>query len=259
MPRIHALFVLFTILLLSLPSPAKADGYDWTGFYAGINSGVAVGDADVDATVPWVGAPGDWFVSCFSCARAINVVGKRTIEDVGYTGGGQLGFDYQVGMLVAGLETDFQYFHLKDTDRLDQPYPPYAPAGAHIENVLDTDWLYTARGKLGVAMDRLLIFGSGGLALTDLSDHFRFNDDFGGIEKGSINSTKLGWAAGGGLEFALMDNVSVRAEYLHVDFGKESQRENTFHNPTGPYPLTRMKHSIDLDAEIGRVALNYRF
>ena len=257
MARIRSLVVLSTILLLSLPSPAKADGYDWTGFYAGVNSGVAVGDAKTDVTVPWAGPSGYFF---FTSARSINSIGDRSIDDVGYTGGAQLGFDYQLGMLLAGLETDFQYFHLNDSNRVNQVYPCCAPESYHIENELNTSWLYTLRAKLGVAWDRFLVFGSGGLAVTDLEEHFRFNDNSGfAREKGTLKTAKPGWAAGAGLEYALMDNVSVRAEYLHVEFGRESQRENTFHSLCcGPDP-DRMKHSIDLQSEIGRIAVNYRF
>ena len=112
-----------------------------------------------------------------------------------------------------------------------------------------------------MAWDRLLVFGSAGFALTDLQEHFHYNDNAGsGREKGTLSKTKPGWAAGGGLEYALMDNVSVRAEYLHVDFGRESQREDTFHIPGGPtFPATNLKHSIELNAEIARFAVNYLF
>jgi outer membrane immunogenic protein len=251
-----SLVVLSLSLLLLLPMAAKADGYEWTGAYVGINAGVAVGKAHTDVTVPYAGA--GYFAP--SSTQSINGIGERTVHDVGATGGGQLGFDYQWSVLVAGLETDFQALDLSEADRVARDYPCCAPGGYRIENHIDTDWLYTLRGKLGVAVGRVLVFGSGGLAVTNLQERFNFMDDYTAREEGKIHEIKPGWVAGGGIEFAFMDHFSVRAEYLHFEIERESQRENSFSQTCcGPYPATDMKHSVDLQSELGRIAVNYRF
>jgi outer membrane immunogenic protein len=256
MTRMPRLIVVSLILLLSVPTVAKADGYDWTGMYIGINSGVAFGKGHTDVTARY--DPLDYFDN--SSIQSINNIGERKLEDLGYTGGVQAGFDQQLGPVVFGLVTDFDRFDLNDSDHVLQTYPCCGPAAYQIQNTLETDWLFTLRGRLGFALDRLLVFGSGGVAVTDLKEHFEFTDDLGpGQESGLIRAARIGWTVGGGLEFALFDHVSVSAEYLHVDFRRKSRVENDFLDNGVLDPNNHLKHSIDLESEIGRVAVNFRF
>jgi outer membrane immunogenic protein len=255
MSRIHLLTVAFTLTAALVSSPARAsDSYDWTGFYVGANSGFAWGDSDVEVTTPWV--PGGYFL--FSSTQSINGIGERKLEPSGYTGGIQAGFDWQMGNPVLGIETDVEYFDQEDEDDSFRAYPCCPIDGYQVKNKVETDWLYTLRGKVGFALDRILVFASGGLAVTEIEDEFRFRDTFGARESGSISEIKAGWAVGGGLEYGLLESVSVRVEYLHVDFRRESETEHNFFEG-GSFPLTRMKHSVDLSSEIARVAVNFRF
>ena len=256
MTRMSRLSVVSLILLLSLPTAAKAGGYDWTGMYIGLNSGVVFGKGHTDVTVP--NEAGSYFGP--TSVASIDGIGERKLEDLGYTGGVQAGFDQQLGPVVFGLVTDFDRFDLNDSDHVLQTYPCCGPSAYQIQNTLETDWLFTLRGRLGFALDRLLVFGSGGIAVTDLKEHFEFTDDFGPAqESGFIRAARIGWTVGGGLEFAIFDHVSVSAEYLHLDFRRKSRVENDFLDNGVLNTSTHMKHSIDLESEIGRVAVNFRF
>jgi outer membrane immunogenic protein len=92
----------------------------------------------------------------------------------------------------------------------------------------DLRWFSTVRGRLGVSFDRLLIYGTGGLAVGRLKSSTSVSfgtDQFflpGFTFVGSDTLTRIGWAAGVGAEWAITDNWSVKAEYLHLDFGSFS-------------------------------------
>lgn len=113
----------------------------------------------------------------------------------GVLGGLQIGYNYQLSpMLVVGVENDFEAADLKNKDAL---------------NGLEASvpWLTTGRARAGVALmdSRLLVFGTAGLAAAGLKD-------------GGLNKVKMGWAAGGGLEWAFTPKWSAKVEYLYLDF-----------------------------------------
>jgi outer membrane immunogenic protein len=138
----------------------------------------------------------------------------------GITGGLQGGYNWQFGALVVGAETDLQG---SDADDRFAAWKFSNP------------WYGTLRGRVGYAMDNVMLYATFGLA-------------YGGgrVETGSVRESNLhiGWAAGGGLEVALTPNWSVKAEYLFVDLS--DQRYVLFGN-TG------------FESGIVRFGVNYRF
>src|SRR5262249_51554105 len=103
-----------------------------------------------------------------------------------------------------------------------QNFSPFA-----INSSFNTDWLYTLRGRIGVPVSsNLMAFATGGLALTRLGVSNLFSDNVSnGAQPSALGSangseTKAGWVVGGGLEYALVKNWSIKAEYLFVKFGK---------------------------------------
>jgi outer membrane immunogenic protein len=96
-----------------------------------------------------------------------------------------------------------------------------------VNQSVKTDWLFTARPRLGWANNNWLWYATGGLAVTELKYGNTFTDTYSpAFETGSISKTKVGWTVGGGGEFALSNNWTVRAEYLYVDFGGVSSAGN---------------------------------
>lgn len=168
----------------SAPTPQT---YDWTGFYLGLNAGYGWGQSSWSD--PAAGADSGSF----------NTNGGLV--------GGQLGYNWQVGSTVLGIETDLDWMNVKGST---------GGAGG----VCATDgggqcqtqqsWLGTTRARLGYAFDRWLPYVTGGVA-------------YGNIQAvqptGTTTDTKAGWTAGGGVEYGIDRNWSAKLEYLHVDLG----------------------------------------
>lgn len=113
-------------------------------------------------------------------------------------GGPQAGYNYQISpMFVAGVEEDFSATGLSNRNASNSPY-------------VSLPWYGTGRARLGVATldSRLLFYGTGGMAIGNLYD--------AGIKK-----LRVGWTAGGGVEWAFMPNWSAKIEYLYTDFNHD--------------------------------------
>jgi outer membrane immunogenic protein len=79
---------------------------------------------------------------------------------------------------------------------------------------IDHEFLASFRGRLGLAFDRFIVYGTGGAAWAGFSidDDLLLEDD---------DTTFFGWAAGGGVEYAITDNISLGVEYIHYEFDDE--------------------------------------
>jgi outer membrane immunogenic protein len=124
-----------------------------------------------------------------------NLVGTSGGKVKGAFGGVQIGYNYQISpMFVVGIENDFEGGDIKNHDALGSA-------------AVSLPWYMTGRARAGIAtMDsRLLFFGTAGLATGELKD-------------GPINKMKMGWTAGGGVEWAFLPKWSAKAEYLYTDF-----------------------------------------
>ena len=254
------------------PPPYKAPPpvvvYNWSGFYVGANAGGAWGKFDPTTTT--VFSPIGYFAA--SSVPAVNAVGVQTINPSAFTGGVQAGFNWQTGSVVFGGEIDFNSFHLSGSASGTGVYPCCAPAGFTVTSAAHTDWLFTARGRLGIAANNWLFYATGGLAVTNLNGSFTFTDNCGNFaacngpggpnaaEAASLSKTKLGYTVGGGVEAGLWGNWSLKAEYLYVKFNSESVVG--FISTPGLQPAAAnnpFTHSIDLKAHIARLGINYRF
>lgn len=156
-------------------SPFIAPIYNWTGLYVGINGGGAWGRSDWTST-------NDFHVS-------------------GGLVGGTVGYNWQAGNWVYGLEGDIDWTDIRGSTTFACTF------GCETRN----SWLATVRGRLGYAYDRFLPYVTGGLALGDIQAR---TPGFAGA-----SDTNAGFAIGAGLEFAVANNWTLKAEYLHVDLG----------------------------------------
>jgi outer membrane immunogenic protein len=193
------------------PVYAPLPYFNWTGFYIGINGGGA-----------WGGSSQFDFPGSTS----------TSFHTSGWLAGGTLGANYQLGHLVLGLEGDIDASDIHGSS---------ACMGGGFLCQTRTDWLGTARGRIGYAFDRFLPYLTGGLAVGHLTASVP------GI--GSATNTSAGWTVGGGIEVALTGNWSVKAEYLYVDLG-------SFDCSTcGGVPST----SVEFTTNVVRAGINYRF
>ncbi|MGB6537419.1 MAG: outer membrane protein [Xanthobacteraceae bacterium] len=191
--------------------------YNWGGIYVGGHIGGAYSASTW--TDPFGGANNDFNSS-------------------GFLGGAQVGANAQFNRLVLGLEGDFSWTGLKNsgTDSIGDSLRTAVP------------WTSTITGRVGAAFNRLLIYGKGGLALTE--DQSSLTDLAGNTANDSVLRT--GWTVGAGLEYALDDHWSAKIEYDYLGFGPQSM------NFTTP-ALGTVSSSTSLNVQEIKAGLNFRF
>lgn len=258
----HALFVALTIASatalgaqsasaadLTRPvykAPAAAPLYNWSGFYAGVNVGWGWNDSSADRTA-------------FSSALGAAVAVGQVPASIGFTrdgvlGGGQIGYNWQAGAFVLGLETDFQGSNIRGAGSVFYPGPG-SPVLITANSRLD--WFGTVRGRLGFTpLPEALLYVTGGLAYGHVNNNASWVADplTSGNLNGSSSDTRAGWTVGAGAEWAFAPRWSVKAEYLYVDLGNTTVRE------TDPqYPVDFLDYKFEHRDHIVRVGLNYKF
>jgi outer membrane immunogenic protein len=218
---------------------APAPGYDWTGFYLGANAGVAWSNADVNQSV---------YIDGTRVPNSAGLGNSLNGDDTAFTAGGLLGYNYQMDNIVLGVETDFNYlgFSENSTNNID--------VDAYAKTSFEADWFGTIRGRLGFAIDNVLIYGTGGLAYGNVSTDGKLvlGD---AVWKASNDTTNWGWTVGGGAEYGI-DNWSLGLEYLYVDLGSADYKSNTIDIEPGP---AYFKGDADYAFSTVRATVKYRF
>lgn len=201
-----------------IPVPA----WSWTGFYIGLNAGGALGRST------WTGANG---------------ITSGGFSANGGQAGGTLGGNYQIGQLVLGAEADLDWQGLRGSNNS----APCIVGGGFAGNcATSTTWISTFRGRFGYAMDRIMVYATGGGAATDIKASQTVAP--------WASSTKLGWTAGAGIEGAITDNLTAKIEYLYADFQKASCPAASCGLSPAAAPV-----SVGLTESMVRVGLNYKF
>jgi outer membrane immunogenic protein len=244
------------------PVAVAAPVYSWTGFYVGGNVGYAWGHSDITpnfyCTDP---AQAGCSVNVPANLANINAASIGSLSNNRFTGGGQVGYNWQIGGLVLGVESDFNAFRLSNSQSAAVPSTTTASI-FNPSTSLETDWLFTLRGRAGWAVaPAVLLYATGGLAITraTLANLYFTTNNPANLGAGASSNaeTLTGWTVGGGVEWALNHNWTLKGEYLYADFGSLS----TTAYITGPgfaFPNV-FSTSADLKAQIVRVGLNYKF
>jgi outer membrane immunogenic protein len=228
---------------LPVKSSAPPPPPTWTGFYIGLNAG------GVSADAGWKNLDGleVWFPS----SSLINTA-------TGFIGGGQVGYNWQYGHAVFGLEADMQYTSLNQTTNLQ--LVPVGPGLGLVPGAVLNDqikWLATVRGRSGLAVDNVLVYLTGGLAVAQTNHNYSTPAIFDPDDTFSINKTKAGWTVGAGLEYMLWSNWTVRTEVLYADLGKSS---TTFNDADGScFFAPSCRFEVRDTMWIGRLGVNYKF
>jgi len=188
--------------------PPMAQLFDWSGFYAGVSGGYGWGDS--------------------SHSEAGGLANGNHSAD-GWLFGGTVGYNWQAGQTVLGVEGDWSWANLDGTG---------ASASGPISTELN--WLATGRLRAGYAVDNYLFYVTGGAAWGKV--------EAANIGVGSGSDKRLGWTVGGGVETMLAPNWTAKLEYLYVDLGDK----NTYTAATGPVQVALTSHIV-------RLGLNYKF
>jgi outer membrane immunogenic protein len=173
-----------------------------------------------------------------------NPLARFNLAPDGFIGGGQIGYNWQAGNIVYGLETDFQGSTMEDN----KTFCIGCVAGASADLNSKLQWLGTVRGRLGYAVGPSLFYATGGFAYGNVKT---------AINNVSFSDTRTGWTVGGGIEtpFNLLGlfgpNWTSTTEYLYVDLGRSSHGTDL---GAGPVVLT-----TGAQEHIFRTGLNYHF
>jgi outer membrane immunogenic protein len=233
--------------------PAKAPAapaYSWTGCYVGANAGAAASGSDFTTSV----TPGTHLVNPADLA-AVDAAGTGSANDSRFIEGGQVGCNWQTGMLVFGVEGDLDSFSTRSTSTVNGTLT--TGDAFTITNSVKTNWLGTVRPRVGVAADRSLVYVTGGVAFTNYSYTQTYVDTLSAAAgSSSASSNATGWTVGGGWETAWEHNWIFRAEYLFAKFRSISTNGALLDTSGGTNAL---RGSADLTAQVLRVGMNYKF
>jgi outer membrane immunogenic protein len=201
--------------------PVVVPVYNWSGIYIGINGGYGFGDSNWNSAGAFIPGTGDF-----------NIDGGLV--------GGTLGLNFQSGSFVYGIEADGDWSDIRGS----------TSNGGCTGSICQTanDWLTTFRGRFGYAFDRVLVYGTAGGAAGDV----KASVSAPGLAA-STDTTEFGWTAGGGVEFAITENLTAKAEYLFVDLSNGSM------TCSAAVCLVPITVPVQFDASIVRAGLNFKF
>jgi outer membrane immunogenic protein len=209
------------------PAPALPAAYDWTGFYVGAEAG------------------GAW-----SQSRAFYPIAGPTgylpYDPSGIFGGVYAGYNYEFASnIVVGVESDINYGDIRHGT-----YYHVSAGGSLPTDTGDGQlgWFGSARLRAGYAFDRFLPFVTGGVAFADYKSNL--NAQTNPLFNASDDHTRAGWTVGGGLDYALTNNLTLRAEYRYADYGNVT-------DVAANLPIT--VHTVDLKTNDVRVGVAYKF
>jgi len=203
--------------------PMAEAGYNWTGFYIGANGGYGWGRTTSTDTV---------------------IRTSTTHDPSGGLAGGQIGYNWQAGTWVLGLEADGDWANIRGS----APCPN--PAFGCASNIRD---LASFRGRIGYAVGPALFYGTGGLGYANANyNEFSVAGAIPPAGATAFYSTdRWGYAAGAGIEYGFAPSWSAKLEYMHYGFDSVTAPPGTLAVAT---PV-----SLSLRVDTVKVGINYRF
>jgi outer membrane immunogenic protein len=213
------------------PIAAPVPFHNWTGLYVGGNAGYSWGRTDLDYS--------------FGALPSAST----TLDPNSFIAGGQLGYNWQLGSFVVGVESDLAWRHGTDsaTITLNNVFGDFAAFST------EQNWVGTARGRVGFAVNNWLIYGTGGVAFGGFKHAYTETRPGVATRTAADSDSKAGWTAGGGVEYAFTNQWSLGVEYLYMDFGG-----STLNQPVaGPVPPSSA--TFDDKSHVLRAKMNYKF
>lgn len=211
-------------------APMIAAAYDWSGFYIGANGG-------------WGTSRKCWdYAGTAGGLRAVNA-DDGCHDASGATAGGQIGYNWQVGTWVFGLEAQGNWADFKGSN-----VALFSNGANTNQTKIDAFGLFTAR--VGYAFNNALLYVKGGAAVT--SDKYSYYNTATGIDIATASETRWGAAVGGGFEYGFTPNWSFAVEYDHLFM---DSKDVTF----SPVVTRQNVDRIKQDADIVTARINYRW
>jgi outer membrane immunogenic protein len=229
-------------------APAYVPANTWTGFYIGANGGYGwsahsklnLSGTDID--------------TCNNQDCTLSDKTSKDLNPAGGFGGGQIGYNWQHGRLVYGIEADLQGAGIRKSVNA-VVLPGDATDSASASSALD--WFGTVRGRLGYSFDRTLVYATGGFAFGGVKDHLTVTDADGNVAKDFKDKTVTGFAVGGGIEYALSPAWSLKGEYQFLDLGSSNLSASPNPGPNGSDDTANGSLKVDHSYHTVRIGLNY--
>jgi outer membrane immunogenic protein len=198
-------------------APTPTPGcFDWSGFYVGGFGGYKFSSVNLDLSLA-----GAWNSLPVGRASVLSDA-PDNLDNSGAEAGGLIGYNFQWNCWVLGIEADGGYLWARDSDVTGFfPNPQILPF--QIRTSFKTHYLATFGPRFGYAWGRWLPYVTGGLARGDLQ--FSQKIGFGpppvgnDVQRGDVADNNTGWMVGGGLQYALTNHWSIRAQYQFIDLG----------------------------------------
>jgi outer membrane immunogenic protein len=287
------------------PAPVVAETFNWSGFYMGVNLGGILSNYDVGSYETFVDTEEQYFgPPAFSDDDGVLFFTPHNApQDGAIIGGGQAGYNFQFGHFVVGVEGDFNrtstgtssLFRSLGDFGTDTNVSTFFDGGTEVTAITDfsstrtteTNWIASARARLGFAQGRFLFYVTGGPAWADAKvtrndiastnffgpsptptpppvprpgvsftpppgpagAPFLFNQTNSTV--GRSTDTRFGWTAGAGIEIAFSEQVSLGMEYRHNEFGSEG---HSFADGGGP--IFSERNGLDMYSDQVTVKFN---
>lgn len=250
----------------------------WDGWYIGANAGYAFNSgSNVDTvstnTFAFAGAGGPNLAAAVTALSNFSAPAGQN----GFIGGGQIGYNKQLSnMWVVGIEADIQGLSDKGSSTVVSSVGVAGFANTLTQTAAvskEVDYLGTVRGRLGLlASPSVLFYGTGGLAYGGVQASTSVAQAVTGAPTGllppawagagSLSDTRVGWTAGGGVEWMFMPGWSAKAEYLHYDLGSASYAVSPLVSNAqvaSPFTINTLQSKTSFTGDVVRAGLNYHF
>jgi len=232
------------------PAPPPPPVYSWTGCYIGVNGGYGTARRHRND------------LNIFNPGEPVVFFPTAALEADGGFGGGQIGCNYQTGIVVWGVEADIQGSGIQDSFG---PRLFGVSEGLGVLSVTASEklkWVGTIRGRVGfLAADRALFYVTGGAAFAKTQYNlFALEPEEGGNVTLNGDTSRSGYAVGGGIEVAFFGGWTAKAEYQYLNFGNIGPLSARAVDRFGvPLDATVTTDAFRNDYHTIRLGLNYRF
>ncbi|WP_186420629.1 outer membrane protein [Bosea sp. CS1GBMeth4] len=173
------------------PAPELPTFYDWSGIYVGGQVGYSWGSDRA---------------SEFATAGRLPLGRSFDYSPSSFIGGARLGFNYQLGAVVLGVEGDIEGLNA---------HAGQGDAGGTVR--VRQSWQGSVRARLGYSLDRILVYATAGAAFSKLE--YTYASPLAGLSE-TINASRTGWTVGGGVDYALTDRLILGIDYRYTDYGR---------------------------------------
>lgn len=224
--------------------------YNWSGYYVGALGGGVYSHFNMQTSTK----PGPLLND--QATQLVNMAGKQNLYSSAFITGIEGGYNWQINHLLLGIESDLQSMSISsntDSGAIPNPNNPFQQYV--ISSFANDNWLLTIRPRIGYAAGNWLVFATGGLGLTLLQSDFVFTKNTGKFESSRISKIEPGYTVGAGVETAVTDHISLKAEYRFLNFNGSNAYQMNNNVPAGQ--VFTSNASVNMNTlEIG---INYHF